>query len=252
MQKVAHELKLHHLDTPKIPLSNFSEISESVEAFNEMKDELCKYDKQTRKLNENLKNASLDTLYRLALAAEYKDNDTAQHIHRIGEYSEILARALNMSTKEIFIIKNASIMHDVGKLGISDSILLKPGKLTDEERKIMQTHSNIGKKILNNPSSEIMQAACEIASYHHEKYDGTGYPFKLKGENIPLMARVVAVVDVFDALVSKMCYKDPFSIEESYTIILNESGKHFDPKCVDAFKKSFDEILEIYNKYNHS
>lgn len=250
MQKVAHELKLHHLNAPKIPLSKFSEISESVEAFNEMKDELVDYEEKTNKLNQSLKEASLDTLYRLAVAAEYKDNETAQHIKRIGAYSQIIAKTLGMSEEDIYILEHASIMHDVGKLGIPDNILRKPAKLTDEERKIIQTHSIIGKKILDNPSSDVMNAACQIAAYHHEKYDGTGYPYQLKGEDIPIMARIVAVADVFDALVSKRCYKEAFSLEKSFNIIKESSGKHFDPKCVEAFEKSFDEITKVYEKYN--
>ena len=248
MQQVAHELKLHRLNFQKVPLSSFSEISESLEAFNEMQDSLAKYDKETKKLNENLKKSALDTLYRLALAAEYRDQETGEHIHRIEKYSEILAREMKMDEKDIYILKNASLLHDVGKLGIADSILQKPDKLTDEERKIMQTHSLIGEKLLDNPSSEIMKVARQIATYHHEKYDGTGYPYGIKGDNIPLAARIVAVVDVFDALVSKRCYKEAYSIKEALKILNEGRNTHFDPKCLDAFEKSFDKILEVYKK----
>ena len=140
MHNVAHKLKLHDLDIPKVPLSSFSEISESIEAFNDMQEELLCYGEETSRLNKNLQNAYLDTLYRLALASEYKDTDTAKHIHRIAEYSEIIAIQMKMDEDKTSILKNASILHDVGKLGIPDRILLKPDKLTFEEMEIMKTH----------------------------------------------------------------------------------------------------------------
>ena len=250
MHNVAHKLKLHHLDIPKIPLSSFSEISESVEAFNDMQEEIICYEEETNRLNQNLQNAYLDTLYRLALASEYKDGDTAEHIHRIAEYSEIIAREMNMSEDKVSVLKHASIMHDVGKLGIPDKILLKPGKLTFEEMEIMKTHSLIGGEILKDASSKILKAANIIAVYHHEKWDGSGYPYGIKGKKIPIMARIVALVDVFDALISERCYKKAYSVDKALKIIDEGRGSHFDPECVDAFEKSFEKILKIYIKYN--
>ncbi len=248
MQHTAHELKLHRLNVPKISLSAFTEINESIEAFNDMKDELIRYEDETNNLNLNLKKAYLDTLYKLAIAAEYKDGATANHIHRIGQYSEIMAKQMNMNEDDVYSIRHASIMHDVGKLGISDAILLKPGKLTTEEMEVMKTHSLLGSKILSNSNSKIMKDAYQIALHHHEKWDGTGYPDNLKGEQIPLMARIVSVVDVFDALVSKRCYKEAFSIECALQILRDGKGKHFDPACIDAFEQSLESILEIYYK----
>lgn len=250
MQLFANELQHHHIDPPKLPPSILKEVDESSKVFYNLKDEIIKFDEENQKLTNNLKNASLDTLYRLAVAAEYKDIDTAEHIKRISESSRIIAQGLGLSEKEIYIIGHASAMHDVGKLGIPDKILLKPGKLDDDEMKIMKTHSEIGAKILENPSSEIMVAARDIALYHHERYDGTGYPYKLKAEEIPLMARIVAVIDVFDALVSKRCYKEALSINKSVDIIEKGRGTHFDPKCVDVFEKQIDNIVKIYKQYS--
>jgi putative two-component system response regulator len=250
MQTLANELQLNHLDMPRLPPSILKEIDESSKAFHDLKNEIIKFDQENRKLNQDLHKASLDTLYRLAIAAEYKDTDTAEHIRRISEYSKILAKELGLNNDEIYIIEHASIMHDVGKLGIADKILLKPAKLTNEEMEVMKTHSLIGAKILEDPSSPIMAAAREIALYHHEKYDGSGYPYGLKGKNIPLMARIVAVVDVFDALVSKRCYKDAFTFEHAITILQEGKGKHFDPKCIEAFEKNISTMLAIYKMHS--
>lgn len=250
MQTLANELQLNHLDMPRLPPSILKEIDENSKAFHDLKNEIIKFDQENRKLNQDLHKASLDTLYRLAIAAEYKDTDTAEHIRRISEYSKILAKELGLNNDDIYIIEHASIMHDVGKLGIPDKILLKPGKLTDEEMEIMKKHSLIGAKILENPSSDIMAAARKIALFHHERYDGSGYPYGLKGEDIPLMARIVAVVDVFDALVSKRCYKDAFTFEDAIAILRKGKGKHFDPKCVEAFEKNINTMLAIYKMYS--
>jgi ribosomal protein L10 len=132
---------------------------------------------------------------------------------------------------------------DIGKLAIEDSILLKPSSLTKQERKEMEKHSLFGAKILDNPTSTIMKEARDISLYHHEKWDGSGYPHKLKGINIPLNARIVAVADVFDALVSKRCYKEAMGVSEALQIIIDGSGTHFDPKCVEAFTEAFDDLI---------
>jgi len=201
------------------------------------------------KLRNELKESHLETIFRLAVAAEYKDQDTAAHIHRISGYSETIARQMGLSDPEITLIRYASPMHDVGKLGIADAILLKPGRLTPEERAIMEQHTIIGSKILQDPHSELMQTSHDIALTHHEKWDGSGYPKGLKGEEIPLFGRIVALVDVFDALISKRCYKEAFEVEKAVGIIREERGKHFDPACVDAFFDCFDEILAILEQY---
>ena len=228
MTKKIEVLNLNQSDVNPNPIK---EINELITSFNKMK--------------INLKESYLDTLYRLAVASEYKDSDTAEHINRIGLYSETIARKLRLSEDEIYILKHASAMHDIGKLGIPDSILLKPGKLDDKERNIIESHPAIGAAILKNPTSSIMKMGRDISLCHHEKWDGTGYPKGLKAEEIPLFARIVSIVDVFDALMSKRCYKEAFSENKSKDIILKGKGTFFDPKIVDAFEECFEELVKI-------
>lgn len=192
-----------------------------------------------------LHQSNLDTLYRLSLAAEYRDDGTGMHALRIGNYSEIIAKGLGMSDEDIEVIKYSSPMHDIGKIGIPDNILLKPAKLTKEEFEIIKTHTIIGKEILSNSISKYIQIAEEIAISHHEKYDGSGYPNNLKAEEIPIAGRIVAICDVFDALVSKRVYKDAFSIDKALEIIKESSGNHFDPDIVEIFLENIDYIIKV-------
>jgi HD-GYP domain-containing protein (c-di-GMP phosphodiesterase class II) len=200
-------------------------------------------------LAHELKEAYLDTIFRLSVASEYKDIDTALHIQRMSRYSEILAEALGLSAAEVEKIRFASPMHDVGKIGVPDSILLKPAKLTPEEFKVMQNHTVIGAKILENAKSEILKASEQIAITHHEKWDGSGYPRGLAGENIALYGRIVALADVFDALTNKRCYKPALSLDESVQIIKEGKGSHFDPQVVEAFERSMDKITAVKNQF---
>ncbi len=231
LRDMTEKIELLNLDHRSVNPNPIKEINELITSFNKMK--------------INLKESYLDTLFRLAVAAEYKDNDTAEHINRIGLYSEAIAKKLGLCEEDIYILKYASAMHDIGKLGIPDKILLKPGKLDEEERMIIETHPAIGAAILNNPTSEIMSAGRDISLYHHEKWDGTGYPKGLKGEEIPLFARIVSIVDVFDALMSKRCYKDAFDENKSKKIILEGKGTFFEPKIVDVFEECFEELVNI-------
>jgi putative two-component system response regulator len=235
MREMAQELKKLNLNTPSAKPSVFHEIDEAVDSFNTMK--------------ESLKTSYNDTLFRLALSSEYKDLETAKHINRIGLYADAIGRKLGLDDNALYLLKNASSMHDIGKLGIPDTILLKPAHLTQEEREAMKKHTLLGAKILHNPTSKLMEHAREIAIYHHERYDGKGYPYGLEGDEIPIFARIVAITDVFDALVSKRCYKEPYPLEESKEIILQGKGTHFDPACVEAFEHAFDEITAIYYQY---
>ncbi|RMF90999.1 MAG: response regulator [Nitrospinota bacterium] len=193
--------------------------------------------------------AHLDTIHRLALAAEYKDEDTAAHIHRMSHYSALLAQALHLPPGEVEIIRHASTMHDVGKIGIPDAILLKPGKLTPEEWEIMKQHTVIGARILGGSSSALLQAGEIIALSHHEKWDGSGYPQGLAGEEIPLYGRICAVADVFDALTSNRPYKKALSNEQAYEILRQGRGTHFDPQILDLFFEHLVEIEEIQQQY---
>ncbi|MBE7560567.1 HD domain-containing protein [bacterium] len=200
-------------------------------------------------LNRAIKDAHYETIYRLAVAAEYKDHDTGAHIKRVSEYSGILAARIGMSPEEVELIRYASPMHDVGKLRIPDAILLKPGKLDPEERAEMERHTVYGGEILANPKSEVIAYSERIARSHHEKWNGTGYPRKLAGEAIPIEGRIVALADVFDALASPRCYKPAFSLDKVISIIREEDGRHFDPRLVEAFFDSQDQIMQIHARY---
>ncbi len=202
-------------------------------------------------LTQELKDAYLDTIFRLSVAAEYKDDDTAVHIHRMSRYSAILAEGLGLSNAEVESIRYASPMHDIGKLGVPDSILMKPGKLTPAEFKEMQNHTVFGAKILENAKAELLRVSETIALTHHEKWDGSGYPRGLKGEAIPLSGRIVALADVFDALTTKRCYKPAFSLEESMKIIKEGTGRHFDAKIVQAFTNNLEKILAVKAQFSN-
>ncbi len=195
--------------------------------------------------HEKLKHASLDTIYHLSRAAEYKDEDTGEHIRRMSNYAAAIARRLNLDNGVVNGILYAAPMHDIGKIGIPDRVLLKPGKLDPEEWEIMKQHTVIGAKILEGGKTEFIRLASVIAMTHHEKWDGTGYPRGLKGKRIPLVGRITALADVFDALTSKRPYKEAFSVEEALKIIEAERGGHFDPDVVDAFLSLDDLIVKI-------
>lgn len=197
------------------------------------------------RLQESLKKAYLETLIRLGNAAEYKDEDTFQHIQRIRHSSRALARQLGCSEEEQENIFHASAMHDVGKLAIPDAILTKPGKLDAEEWAIIQTHPEKGASILGGSDTEILQLSEKIAMSHHEKWNGTGYPHGLKEDQIPLPARIVALADVFDALVQERPYKKAWPLQDALDLIQDERGRHFDPRVVDAFFACKDEIVKI-------
>ncbi len=201
------------------------------------------------RLQEQLKSAHLDTIIRLSVAAEYRDDDTAAHIRRISVGSAILARSLRLPGWQVELIEYASPMHDIGKIGIPDSILRKDGALTPEERAAMQQHTLIGAKILENPKTDVIAMAREVALSHHERWDGLGYPYALAGEEIPLPARVVSVADVFDALLSKRCYKEAYPFARAVKIIRENSGKHFDPRVVQAFENSMPELESSFRRY---
>ncbi len=186
--------------------------------------------------------AHLDTVRSLVLAAESKDMDTAAHIDRISRYSEVVARGLHLAPHEVELIRTASPMHDIGKIGIPDSILLKPGPLTSEERRIIQEHPEIGARILQESEAEVLRVGHVIALGHHERWDGTGYPAGLAGLEIPLEARICGVVDVFDAVTTDRCYRDALPNDDVYAMMENGRGRHFDPAILDVF---FDHRLEI-------
>ncbi len=203
---------------------------------------------ENAQLYESLSKSQLETIYRLAVTAEYRDQqDTAIHLRHISEYSALLAESVGLPQKEIENIRYASPLHDIGKVGIADAILLKPGKLTADEFEEMKKHTLYGAKILCNAESTLLQIACKIAGSHHEKFGGTGYPARLRGEQIPIYARIVSVVDVFDALCMPRVYKPKWEPERALEYIRNESGKAFDPMVVDAFERVYDQVVKIYS-----
>ena len=212
---------------------------------NELESEVTRRIAQLKQAYEMIKAASLDTIYRLSIASEYKDMDTGAHIKRVSRYSAAIARRMGLDEKTIETILYAAPMHDLGKIGIPDHILLKPAMLDPAEWEIMKTHTVIGAKILKGSDAEFIRLGEIIARSHHEKWDGSGYPDGLTGKDIPIAGRITAIADVFDALTSKRPYKDPFSVKDSLVIIKAGRGNHFDPDVVDAFFAIQDEILAI-------
>ena len=188
-----------------------------------------------------------EIILRLALAVEYRDNDTGEHTLRVAKYSRIIAEQLGLSPRLCRDIYLAAPLHDVGKVAIPDNILLKPGRLTDAEMTIIRTHAAIGHRILADSHCELIQIGAEIAVAHHERWDGAGYPNGLSADNIPIAARVVAVADVFDALMSKRPYKNATSLADARNYLEGQKGRHFDPSCVDAFLARWDQVVAIAN-----
>lgn len=194
---------------------------------------------------EEVKITRLQIIQRLGMASEYKDNETGMHVIRMSHYSKTLARAIGYSEEEAEEILNAAPMHDVGKIGIPDSIIQKPGKLTEEEWLIMKRHPEIGAEIIGDHHSSLLRLAKSIALTHHEKFDGSGYPKGLVGENIPLEGRIIAIADVFDALTTVRPYKKAWEVEDALSYLQKEAGTHFDPKLVKEFLNVIPKILEI-------
>ncbi len=185
------------------------------------------------------------TIQRLVTAAEYRDEDTGDHIVRMSRYSAMLAEKLGFEKAHVEAILLAAPMHDVGKIGIPDAILLKKGRLTKEEFDIIKSHTIIGAQILGESDALVLQWANQIALSHHEKWNGSGYPKGLKGTQIPIVGRIAAVADVFDALTSRRPYKEPFPVDDAFQIIMDDSGTHFDPKLARLFLENRFEVLKI-------
>lgn len=221
------------------------ELVEAHNELNEMHDELTF-------VHTKLQEAYLEIIRRLARAADYRDNETGMHIIRMSNYSAILGKAAGMELKDYRSLMHAASMHDVGKIGIPDAVLLKPGKLTESEFETMKTHSTLGSKLLSGIQSKVLSMAAKIAITHHEKWDGSGYPNGLVGEEIPIEGRIAGIVDVFDALISKRPYKKAWSVDEAVKLIKSEKGKHFDPRLVDLFLENLPEILKIKEEFADS
>ena len=191
----------------------------------------------------------LQIVRRLGRAAEFRDNETGLHIIRMSKMSLVLAEAAGLSSQDCELLLNASPMHDIGKIGIPDHILLKPGPLDPHEWDLMKTHSTIGAEILSGDDSELLAMARSIALNHHEKWDGSGYPGGLQGEQIPLVGRIVALADVFDALTSVRHYKEAWTVDAALDYISSNRGRHFDPQLVDVFQAQCGKILAIKEQF---
>ncbi|NQZ52896.1 MAG: HD domain-containing protein [Piscirickettsiaceae bacterium] len=196
--------------------------------------------------------AHLDTLQRLAVAAEYKDDDTGVHILRMSNFSAIIARAYGMDKEYCRLLLQASPMHDIGKIGIPDRVLKKPGKLTEDEWEVMRKHPEYGYEILSGSEVPVIMLAAEIALAHHEKFDGSGYPNGLSGTEIPLSGRIVALADFFDAVTMDRCYRPAMTDDNAQSLIEIGKGKHFDPEVVDAFLSVLDELIATRDEINKS
>jgi putative two-component system response regulator len=192
-----------------------------------------------------LREREAEIIFRLSLAVEYRDNDTGDHTWRVARYSQIMAEALGLDVDLCRRVYLAAPLHDVGKVAIPDGVLLKPGRLDEEEFALIRTHAAIGKRILGGSNCELIGLAAEIAESHHERWDGGGYPNGLSGEAIPLAARIVAVADVFDALTTERPYKAAMPLAEARACIAAESGRHFDPACVTAFLSRWEDIVAV-------
>ncbi len=206
-------------------------------------------DELVRQRTDELRQTRLSVVRRLGRAAEYRDNETGNHILRMSQISELLARKLGWNEADCELMLNASPMHDIGKIGIPDEILLKPGKLDPAQWEIMKNHAAIGAELLEGDDSDLLTMARTIALTHHEKWDGNGYPSGLAGEEIPQAGRIVAVADVFDALTSSRPYKKPWPVDEAVNYIRDNAGSHFDPAVVAQFEVSLEDVHAIRERY---
>lgn len=205
---------------------------------------------EVRKATHEIVQRERETVVRLSKAAEYRDPETGAHILRMAHYSELIAKGMGLPQAEQELLLEAAPMHDIGKVGIADHILLKPGRLTPDEFEIMKQHATFGYEILKGSSSRVLQAGAEIARAHHEKFDGSGYPNGLAGDAIPIFSRIVAVADVFDALTSERPYKKAWSLERAAEHIKASTGTHFDPACVNTLFANWDEALQIRQRFS--
>ncbi|OGW68152.1 MAG: hypothetical protein A3H49_11325 [Nitrospirae bacterium RIFCSPLOWO2_02_FULL_62_14] len=242
---VANALRRRQLE-----IENQSQLDKLEDMVMERTEALRRKIRQLEKAHEEVRLSREETVQRLALAAEFRDTDTARHLQRMSLYCAVLARRYGLEPDRCELIRIASPMHDIGKIGTPDHILLKPGKFSPEEFEVITRHSEMGRHILDGSKAELLRLAATIAWTHHEKFDGTGYPRKLSGEAIPLEGRIAAVADTFDALTTKRIYKPAFSVDQTLDIMREGRGKHFDPSLLDTFLGAVDEVLVIKDQFS--
>ncbi|PMG78251.1 two-component system response regulator [Vibrio breoganii] len=231
-----------YITKPITPLIAIQRVKTHLALANQNRELYLKVKEQTDEINQT----KLEVIQRLGRAAEYKDNETGLHVQRMAHYCHLLAIATGMNEADADLLRDAAPMHDIGKIGIPDGILLKDDKLTAEEWEVMKTHVNIGGDILyGSNNSAVLQLAHTVAMTHHEKFNGKGYPAGIAGEDIPLVGRISAIADVFDALTSPRPYKKAWDTEDAFQLLIDERGEHFDPKLVDIFLEHKQQILEI-------
>jgi putative two-component system response regulator len=223
-------------------------------AFAQMQCMVADLGRMYRERNEALDEvarAHHEALFRLALAAEYRDDDTGAHIVRMGFLAEALALEIGLAAEDAAMLRKAAPMHDVGKIGIPDHVLKKPGAFDEAERKVMNQHPEMGAHILGSSRIPLFRLAAEVALCHHERWDGKGYPASLAGEAIPIAGRIAAVADFFDALTMDRCYRVAFSDEQALRMMQAERGRAFDPALVDAFLAAAPRMVALRDRINH-
>ena len=239
--------------SPRSPAVGGLGLADAATAAAQMEKLVADFGRMYRERNEALQEvarAHHDALMRLARAAEYRDDDTGVHILRIGQLAAALALKLGQPAAFAQLLGRAAPMHDIGKIGVPDRVLKKAGALTPQERVEMNRHAEIGAEILGRSRIELFQLAAEVAHAHHERWDGGGYPRSLSGDTIPLSARIVAVVDFFDALTMDRCYRPAFSDQRALEMLAGESGRAFDPDVVDSFLAHADELIALRDRIN--
>ncbi|MGB3750996.1 MAG: HD domain-containing phosphohydrolase, partial [Arcobacteraceae bacterium] len=216
---------------------------------NDLENQMIERISQIEALSEEIKATQREVIFTMGSICESRSQETGNHVKRVASYSKILAKHYGLSDIECDLLKEASPMHDIGKIAIPDAILLKAGRLSSAERMVMNTHTTMGYEMLKHSNRQLLQMAATVAYEHHEKWDGSGYPLGIKGEAISIYGRITALADVFDALGSHRCYKKAWDDEEIFKLIEEERGKQFEPKLVDIFFEHIEEFFEVRNKY---
>ena len=226
-----------------------NEIRELFDEFNNQMEQISKSSKEIQLLNDEIEDTQKEVVFTMGAIGESRSKETGNHVKRVAQYSKLLALYYGLSQEEAELLKQASPMHDIGKVAIPDSILNKPGRFNDEERVVMDTHAKLGFDMLRNSHRELLQLAATVAYEHHEKWDGTGYPQGLKGEEIHIAGRITALADVFDALGSERVYKKAWDDERIFDLFKEQRALHFDPKLVDIFFENLDEFLKVREQF---